>query len=142
MLYLLDTNHFRELAWRPETASGERLRQRMGQSGGDFATTIITADETLRGWLAKVASAKTAGQQIWAYDQLGAAVLCLADYSMLPWDAEAVARFEAFQVLKLRAGTMDLRIACIALEYDATILTRNTADFAKIPGVRFENWLD
>ena len=37
---------------------------------------------------------------------------------------------------------MDLRIACIALEYDATILTRNTADFAKIPGVRFENWLD
>ncbi len=139
MLYLLDTNHFRELAWRPETTTGERLRQPMEQSGGGFATTIITADETLRGWLAKVASAKTAGQQIWAYDQLAAAVLCLADYSMLPWDTEAAARFEAFQALRLRAGTMDL---CIALEYDATILTRNTADFAKIPGVRFENWLD
>ncbi len=142
MLYLFDTNHFRELAWRPETTTGERLRQRMEQSGGDFATTIITADETLRGWLAKVASAKTAGQQIWAYDQLAAVVLCLADYSMLPWDTEAAARFEAFQALRLRAGTMDLRIACIALEYDVTILTRNTADFAKIPGVRFENWLD
>lgn len=142
MLYLLDTNHFRELAWSSETIPGNRLRQRMESSGGEFATTIVTADETLRGWLAKVASSKTPGQQIWAYEQLGAAVLCLADYSMLPWDAEAASRFEAFQGLKLRAGTMDLRIACIALEYDATILTRNFTDFAKIPGVRLENWLD
>ncbi len=37
---------------------------------------------------------------------------------------------------------MDLKIACIVLEYDATLLTRNTVDFAKVPGLRFENWLD
>jgi tRNA(fMet)-specific endonuclease VapC len=37
---------------------------------------------------------------------------------------------------------MDLRITCIALAHDATLLTRNTVDFAQIPSLRFENWLE
>lgn len=37
---------------------------------------------------------------------------------------------------------MDLRIACIALAHDATLLTRNTVDFAQVPALRVENWLD
>ncbi|WP_395750440.1 type II toxin-antitoxin system VapC family toxin [Prosthecobacter sp.] len=43
---------------------------------------------------------------------------------------------------KVRTGTMDLKIACIALVHGATLRTRNTADFAKVPGLLFENWLD
>jgi len=35
-----------------------------------------------------------------------------------------------------------LKIACIALVHDATLLTRNAADFAQVPGLRFENWLE
>jgi len=42
----------------------------------------------------------------------------------------------------LRIGTLDLKIACIALAYDATLLTRNATDFAQVPGLRIENWLD
>jgi tRNA(fMet)-specific endonuclease VapC len=37
---------------------------------------------------------------------------------------------------------MDLKIASIAISHDATLLTRNTVDFAQVPGLRFENWLD
>jgi tRNA(fMet)-specific endonuclease VapC len=37
---------------------------------------------------------------------------------------------------------MDLRIACIVIEFDAILLTRNIKDFEKVPGLRFENWLD
>jgi tRNA(fMet)-specific endonuclease VapC len=37
---------------------------------------------------------------------------------------------------------MDLRIASIVLVHDATRLTRNTADFAQVPGLKFENWPD
>jgi tRNA(fMet)-specific endonuclease VapC len=37
---------------------------------------------------------------------------------------------------------MDLKIAAINLVHDAILLTRNLVDFAKIPGLRVENWLD
>jgi predicted nucleic acid-binding protein len=37
---------------------------------------------------------------------------------------------------------MDLKIACIALEHDATLLSRNAVDLEKVPGLRVENWLD
>jgi lipopolysaccharide transport system ATP-binding protein len=62
---------------------------------------------------------------------------------MLHWMDEAA----FFQVLLKRneyffGGAMDLRIACIVIEHDAVLLTRNTVDFGKVPGLKFENWLD
>jgi tRNA(fMet)-specific endonuclease VapC len=35
---------------------------------------------------------------------------------------------------------MDLKIAAIALANKATLLTRNTADFSKVPALMTENW--
>ena len=35
--------------------------------------------------------------------------------------------------MSIRIGTMDLEIAAIALANDATLLSRNRADFAKAP---------
>jgi len=35
-----------------------------------------------------------------------------------------------------------MKIAAITLAHGAALLTRNIADFAKVPGLRFENWLD
>jgi predicted nucleic acid-binding protein len=37
---------------------------------------------------------------------------------------------------------MDLKIACITIVNQGTLLTRNSKDFAKVPGLHFENWLD
>ncbi len=37
---------------------------------------------------------------------------------------------------------MDLKIAAITLAHDALLLTRNIADFERVPGLRAENWLD
>ena len=36
---------------------------------------------------------------------------------------------------------MDLKIASIALANDATLLTRNTNDFRRVPGLRIADWL-
>ena len=36
----------------------------------------------------------------------------------------------------------DLLTACIALAHDATLVTRNTRDFAVVPGLKIENWAD
>jgi len=35
---------------------------------------------------------------------------------------------------------MDLKIAAIVLARNATLLTRNLADFRKVPGLKVENW--
>ena len=58
---------------------------------------------------------------------------------MFDWDAEAAARFQQFRAQGIRIGAQDLKIACITLDHDAMLLTRNTVDFAKVPGLRFEN---
>lgn len=42
--------------------------------------------------------------------------------------------------LRIRIGTMDLRIASIALAHGAKLLTRNSVDFAKVPELTIEDW--
>ena len=37
-------------------------------------------------------------------------------------------------------GKMDLRIAAIALELNCTVITRNLADFRRVPGLSIDDW--
>ena len=66
----------------------------------------------------------------------------LASLTLLPFDEEAAAMFQAIEGLRLRIGTMDLKIAAICLVHDAQLLTRNLVDFEKVPGLKVQNWLD
>lgn len=50
-MFLLDTNHLKELAY--PTPLGEQLRGRLLQSGAQVFTTVITLEEELRGVLAR-----------------------------------------------------------------------------------------
>ena len=59
---------------------------------------------------------------------------------ILPFDAEAVAIFDRMRAKRVRVATMDLRIAAIALSQNLTLLTRNTGDFSKVPGLVTEDW--
>lgn len=54
----------------------------------------------------------------------------------------AADRFDSMKSLRQQVGTQVLKIACICLAQDATLLTRNLADFKPLPGLRAENWLD
>ena len=61
---------------------------------------------------------------------------------ILDFTEPAIARYNALLAMKLNVGKMDLRIAAIALEVGATIITRNLRDFARVPGLACENWAD
>ncbi len=80
--------------------------------------------------------------QIPAYARLQRRLEFYAGWNVLPWDARSAQRFVNFRRQGVRIGPMDLKIACITLERDATLLTRNATDFAQVPGLLIENWLD
>ena len=59
---------------------------------------------------------------------------------VLPFDDAAGNEFGTLRQQRVRIGTMDLRIASIALARGYTVLTRNLVDFEKVPGLAAEDW--
>jgi len=53
---------------------------------------------------------------------------------------QALAEFETLVKAKLNVKRNDLRIAAIALELGATVVTRNRRDFGRVPGLLVEDW--
>ncbi len=139
-MLLLDTNHLREFG--KASAAGQRLFDRLDLSGDEVATCIVCVEEQARGWLAEIKAAKDEASEIWSYSQYKEHVETSSRWLILDWDTDAARLFRRLRGQGVRIGTMDLRIACITMVHDALLLSRNKADFDKVPGLRFENWLD
>ena len=139
-MFVLDTNHVSELTYR--TSAGLRLLQKLDTAEQKAAVTAITVEESLRGWLAEIRRRTEPRTQIVAYQRLIRQVEVFASWLVLPWDDAAADYFDSLKSLRQQVGTQDLKIACICLAHDATLLTRNLADFNPVPGLRVENWLD
>lgn len=69
----------------------------------------------------------------------------LDDVTVLEIDSQIVRRTgktrAALQRGGVRVPTVDLLIACTALEHDHTVVTHNQKHFSLIPGLRLEDWL-
>ncbi len=139
-MFVLDTDHLTLLEWG-SGAIGQRMHERIrALPEGEVVTTIITFEEQTRGWLAFQARARTLQQQVDAYRKLKRHLDIYLRIQVLEFDAEVAAEFERLQRLRLRIGTMDLKIAAIALTHDATVLTKNFKDFSRVPDLRVEDW--
>jgi tRNA(fMet)-specific endonuclease VapC len=84
--------------------------------------------------------AKSIERQIESYARLHALLRELRNRKVLDFDRSAAERFHELSRSRLRVGTMDLKIAAIALVNDATLLSRNLSDFRRVPGLRVEDW--
>jgi tRNA(fMet)-specific endonuclease VapC len=139
-MYILDTDHL-SLLGRATSPEGQRLRFRLsGLKPEERITTIITFEEQMRGWMSHLARARSLAQQVEAYDRLKEFLDRYLKISVLKFDSAAATEFQHLQSLRLRIGTMDLKIAAIALAHDATVLTRNIKDFSRVPDLRVEDW--
>lgn len=62
----------------------------------------------------------------------------------LPFDDRAAEQYGCIRATLDRIGTPiganDLMIAAIALSTDLTLVTHNTAEFSRVPGLRIEDW--
>ena len=138
-MFVLDSDHMSLLEW----GSGESavLRERLADvSPAEVLTTIICYEEQMRGWMAYVARARTMEQQAEAYRRLRRHLDNYRQIAVLDFDEAAIEVFQLLRRQRVRTGAMDLKIAAIVLSRDATLLSRNLADFAKVPGLRVEDW--
>jgi tRNA(fMet)-specific endonuclease VapC len=138
-MIVLDTDHFSVLL--QGKAAAQRLQSRLDSATEPLALTIVSVEELLRGWLAFIHGKRDPHAQIIGYQRLQEFISTLANWHILPWDTAAADQLAQLRLGKLRVATMDLKIASLALVHDATVLTRNQADFQKVPNLRLDDWL-
>lgn len=140
-MYILDTDHISVMESASTSAEGQRLRFRLARLRADERiTTIITFEEQVRGWMSYLSQARSLAKQVGAYRRLKGVLDRYLKITVLEFDEAAAIEFERLQRLRLRIGTMDLKIAAIAVAQNATVLTRNIKDFNLVPGLRVEDW--
>src|ERR1700728_4459589 len=131
MRYLLDTNIVSDLVRNPQGKVAQRIR-RVGET--QVCTSIIVAAE-LRYGAEKKGSPRLAAQ---LEAVLGALVV-------LPFEPPADAAYGLIRTRLERAGRPiggnDLLIAAQAVALGLTLVTDNEAEFARVEGLRWENWL-
>ncbi len=134
-LYVLDTDHA-SLFQRRHPAVVRRI---LAVSDRDLATTVVSAEEHLRGWL-NVIHRASGDRLVTAYARLHETIEYFRTIRLLDFDPAALARCEELRRQRIRIGTKDLRIAAIVLGFGGVLVTRNVRDFARVPGLAFEDW--
>ena len=94
----------------------------------------------MRGWMALLANTPDVKRQVDAYSRLPKHLQLYCSVPLLNFSDLAAERFIELRRQKIRIGTMDLKIAASCLCENAMLLTRNTIDYSKPPGLRFEDW--
>lgn len=128
--YMLDTNIcIYVINARPPTVLARFRRERLGNIG----ISSVTAAELAFG-VAKSGSARNRE----------ALEMFLSPLEVLPFDASAIWHYGELRAgLERRGqpiGALDTMIAAHALASNTILVTNNTREFARVPGLRLENW--
>lgn len=130
--YLLDTNILSELVMNPQGAISERIA-RVGET--NVCTSVIVAAE-LR-FCARKRQSRRLTNNVNAI---------LAAIEVLPLEEPADQAYGELRAnLERRGGVIgpnDMLIAAHALSLDKVVVTANRREFARVPGLRVENWLE
>lgn len=132
MKYLLDTDVFSAIA----RGRNRELAERMWALGAEqFAISVVTEAEIRYGQACRPVPAQLA-QNI---------EIMLDAVQRLPLGANVVAPYARLRAHLRREGTPigpnDLWIAAHAVAEDLTLITGNTREFNRVPGLKVENWL-
>jgi tRNA(fMet)-specific endonuclease VapC len=139
-MLLLDTDHL-VILQRRTAPEYSRLKERMRKyHPQDFFVSIVSFHEEVNGWNAYLNRAKNIEGVVHAYGMYQDLLADFARRRVLPFDRRAGEIFESLRKQRIRIGTMDLRIAAIAIANRYTVLLRNVADFGQVPGLTVEDW--
>ena len=106
----------------------------------ELAISVLTVEEQLTGWYTLTRQVRRPEEIARAYAHLGEAVVRLARWRIFPYTESAIMRVAQLKALRLNVRIMDLRLAAIALENGAAVVTRNRRGFDRVPGLNVEDW--
>ncbi len=128
--FLLDTN-----IWIGLARGEQGLRERLGRLNPAriFCCSVVRA-ELMFG----ARKSRRVGENLAGFGRL------LQPFESAPFDDEAAGHYGLVRAALERAGTPigadDLLVASIALARDFVLVTRNSREFARVPGLRTEEW--
>ena len=130
MIYMLDTNIcIYVINLRPAMVLARFRQERLG----NIVISSVTAAELAFG-VAKSGSARNRQ----------ALEMFLSTLEILPFDESAIWYYGDLRIdLERRGqpiGTLDTMIAAHALTSNTILVTNNTREFERVPGLRLENW--
>jgi tRNA(fMet)-specific endonuclease VapC len=131
MIYLLDTNAWVHFLRKKNALVIQRIQS---HQPSDLRVCSVTAAELFLGCLR---SAKPVHNRA-KVDSL------LAPYICLPFDSAAADAFADIRFYLESQGTpigpYDMQIAAIARSTGCTLVTHNTSEFGRVPGLLVEDW--
>lgn len=140
MKYLLDTDHLSILQQSSGPTFAALSSRIVRHPRSDLALSVISFHEQVLGCHTYISRARSSADLVRGYGMLNRLLGDYAAGSVLPFDAGASAEFDRLIARRIRIGTMDLRIASIALAHGLTLVTRNARDFQQVPGLSTEDW--
>ncbi len=140
MRFLLDTDDI-SILQKQSGSQYAALSARISQvPRADLAFCIVSFHEQVLGCNSYIAKAKRSTEIVRGYQMFDRVLSAFAATLVLPFDKSASVAFDSLLASRLRIATMDLRIASIAFSQGLTLLTRNSRDFSRVPGLVIEDW--
>ncbi len=141
-MFLLDTDTYSHLLSEHSVVVGNATRA--AASGEIVGVTVVTKIEVLRGWFEALLKADERARFFTAQRELLLAEEALQQIPVMLLNDTALNHFEELRATKglRKIGRADLLIAAIVLAVDATLATRNTKHFSRIPRLKYVNWVD
>lgn len=134
MTYLIDTNIFIILL-KKKGPDGARIAERLRREPDYGICTSSIVEAELWSGAAKYEVSSARRQTL---------TILLAPYRILSFNSACVPHYAAIrhhlEKLGRIIGGNDLLIAATALAHNLTVVTHNGAEFARVPGLKWEDW--
>ena len=141
-MIVLDTDHLSILEWQDSPAALS-LRARLARTApGEIVTTVISYEESIRGWMGFLAHARKVKEQIEGYRRLERQLQLFCSTPLLAFGEHAAVEFQRLRRHHPRLGALDLKIAAVVLVNGATLLSRNLRDFGQIADLDVQDWTE
>jgi tRNA(fMet)-specific endonuclease VapC len=137
-LYILDTDIL-SLLQQKQVAVAEAIRAAR-EGAHELALTTVTVEEQSEGWLNALRQAKTPEKFARVSRSFAAAVPVWNEFQISPETVSSLDILRRLLRAKLNVRKNDLRIASIALDLGAALVTHNLVDFRRVPNLPIENW--